>query len=708
MNAFMAEVQLPVLEIINRFRFALHSLWVLVARYSPVSKRVLPQKPSCPGGLKPLKAHQPTFPESASGFLPISWGASEARSFPMRRLLLATAVALSLSVSCGPSTAQDEEPPKEEAPVVITATRIVQPKTTVSSKVTVIEKKEIERSGARTVAELLRSRGAADMRTYGPVGSLALPSLRGATAEQILVMVDGRPINPPQGGGADLTDISLQNVERVEIVHGAVSAQYGSAAVGGVINIITSGPTKTARTVIRNELGSFGSRMFELSTSDTASEIGYSLSFWNTHSSGNFPFKHPSGEIRKRSNAWFEQTGVRTRIQLQKDGRSTTAFDVDWSTGIKGVPGLVYMPSPRARQEDSISALSMVYETAPSRPTSFRARLYTQEQKRWYRNPDAFPAPQSSYQRTNSFGLEASARSRHESGVFSYGFEGRWSRLNSNTVGNRPYIVLALFAQEQWRLGRLTVVPAARWDSTRRLGSQVSPHIGFLYRPSESVALRANVGRAFRTPSLNDLYWPSDPFALGNPNLRPEKAVAADLGVYAQSRSGFSGSVTWFRSSVRDLIVWQPDALQRGKWSPVNVGRAVSTGIEAEASYRRRNLTVGINATVSNPRDRTPGSPAYGKYLIGRAVGVASLRLGYEFKPWVVEARINRTGRRYESPDNAVSLNPYTTVDLLIERTFRSVTASLYLLNATNRRYEAVRGYPMPGRSVLFRIRSLL
>lgn len=626
------------------------------------------------------------------------------------RILPIIALALTASVSGSWSKAQDEEPPKEEEPVVITATRIVQPRTTVSSRVTVIDKKEIERSGARTVAELLRSRGAADVRTYGPLGSLALPSLRGATAEQILVMVDGRPLNPPQGGGVDLTDISLQNVERVEIVHGAASAQYGSAAVGGVINIITSGPTQTARILVRNEVGSFGSRAFELLASDTVpeSKIGYSFSFRNTHSNGNFPFKHPSGEIRKRSNAWFEQTGVRARIQLQKKGRSTTAFDVDWSTGVKGVPGLVYMPSPKARQEDSISALSALYETASTRPTSFQVRLYTQEQKRWYRDPDAFPAPQSSYQRTSSFGLEISAKNRHKSGIFSCGFEGRWSRLNSNTVGNRPYIVLALFAQEQWRSGKLTVIPAARWDSTRRLGSQVSPHIGFLYRPNETIALRANAGRAFRTPSLNDLYWPSDPFALGNPNLRPERATVVDFGISAQSNAGLSGSITWFRSSVSDLIVWQPDVLQRGKWSPVNVGRAVSTGFEAEASYRNRSLTVGINAAVSNPRDRTPGSPGYGKYLIGRAVGVASLRLGYEFKPWTVEVRLNRTGRRYESPDNAVSLNPYTTVDLLVERTFRSLTASLYLLNATNRRYEAVRGYPMPGRSVLFRIRSLL
>lgn len=610
------------------------------------------------------------------------------------------ALLLSTASTSGARGADGEPEPKEEAPIVITATRVAQPKATVSSKVTVVTKEEIEQSGARTVGELLSRRTEVDVRSYGPLGAVNVPSLRGSTTEQVLVLVNGVPINPPQGGGVDLTDIPLDGVARIEVLHGAASAHYGSSAVGGVINIITEEPTRRSVTRLEQQVGSFGSRTLRVSHSGPADKLSYSLSLGHTKSDGDFSYTHPSGRTTRRANADYEQFGLRAAILPQITARGRLSAEFDWITSNKGVPGLIYAPSPRARQEDDRTLLTISFDPHSAAPRGLSAKLYIQRQRRRFDNPDAFPAPQRSLQRTHTVGLALSGRARHDSGTFTYGIDARWDRLNSSTVGRRPYDVIGLFVQEQLRAGRTTIIPAARWDSTRGIGSQFSPHIGLLHRLPKGVSLRANIGRSFRTPSLNDLYWPEDPFALGNPSLKPERGTDADFGVALEGRGPLSGSVTIFRNSVGNLIIWQPGVLRPGKWSPTNVGRAVTKGVEVDARYEVRAWSFAFSASLISARERTPGSPTYGRRLIGRPTLLTGLRIGYSRSLWSAELSLRRTGRRYESPDNSVSLPPYTTTDLRIAFTPDRSAVALHIVNLTNRRYETVPGYPMPGRSV--------
>ncbi|MGQ9523495.1 MAG: TonB-dependent receptor plug domain-containing protein [Armatimonadota bacterium] len=624
-------------------------------------------------------------------------------SFTTLSRLLGCLIALLPSAAfSASSTASSPEQPdvKEEAPIVVTATRVAQAKATVSSSVTVITKKEIQDSGARNLGELLSRRAEVDIRSYGPLGALNTPSVRGSTTEQVLVLLDGVPLNPPQGGGVDLTDLALDGVARIEVLHGAASAHYGSAAVGGVINVITDQPTRQPVARLEQQLGSFGTRTLRAFRSGTVNALTYALAVGHTRSDGDFGYTHPSGRAARRVNADYEQYGLRARIQPLTTAARHFAVSLDWTTSNKGVPGLVYAPSPRARQEGDRTLLILSYRDRPSAPSGLSGTLYIQHQRRRFSNPDSFPAPQYSLQRTHSLGLTLSGFHRHHNGILTYGVEARRDRLTSTAVGRRPYDVIGVFIQEQLRSGRITVIPAGRWDSTRRIASQLSPHIGLLYRLSDGVSVKTNFGRSFRTPSLNDLYWPEDPFSLGNPSLKPERGTDLDFSVASEGRGRLSGSVTFYRSMVSNLIVWQPGILRPGKWSPANVGRAVSTGMELAARYSLRRWSLAGSATVINARDRTLGAPTYGKRLIGRPTALALLRIGYTSPPWSAELAVHRTGRRYESPDNAVSLPPYTTADLRIGWTRGRSELAVHVRNLTNRRYEVVPGYPVPGRSV--------
>jgi len=143
--------------------------------------------------------------------------------------------------------------------VIVTATRIETPVDEVGSDVTVIDKDKIKKSQKKTVAGLLRDVGSLDVvRTGGP-GSMTSVFIRGAKSEHTLVMIDGIEMNDPISAGRsfNFADLTVDNIERIEIIKGPQSTLYGSDAMGGVINIITKKGSGKPHVFLNGEAGSF-------------------------------------------------------------------------------------------------------------------------------------------------------------------------------------------------------------------------------------------------------------------------------------------------------------------------------------------------------------------------------------------------------------------------------------------------------------------
>ncbi|MGI6038032.1 MAG: TonB-dependent receptor, partial [Limnochordia bacterium] len=145
--------------------------------------------------------------------------------------------------------------------IVVTASRIPQGILDAPVAVSIVTAEEIEASGVQTVEDALRLVSGLTIRSQGPVGSQASVSLRGSTSAQVLVLVDGRPINCPRSGGVDLSNIPTGNVERIEVLKGPASALYGADALAGVINIITKGASGRGG-YLHTSLGSNGYRFY--------------------------------------------------------------------------------------------------------------------------------------------------------------------------------------------------------------------------------------------------------------------------------------------------------------------------------------------------------------------------------------------------------------------------------------------------------------
>ncbi|MFZ5622016.1 MAG: TonB-dependent receptor family protein [Pseudomonadota bacterium] len=175
-------------------------------------------------------------------------------------------------------------------PVVVSATRSLQSSVPTPAAISIIDRAEIEASGARHIAEVLRGRGGVQLRDPYGDGSRAVVSMRGFgenAAANTLVLVDGRRLNNSDLGAPDLNSIALKDVERIEIIHGSAGVLFGDQAVGGVINVITRVPREFSAEVSAGA-GSFGARELRGSVADGGDTgLAYRLSA-ETRSSDNY------------------------------------------------------------------------------------------------------------------------------------------------------------------------------------------------------------------------------------------------------------------------------------------------------------------------------------------------------------------------------------------------------------------------------------
>ncbi|MBR9974479.1 MAG: TonB-dependent receptor, partial [Bacteroidetes bacterium] len=146
--------------------------------------------------------------------------------------------------------------------VTVTATRLPTALRDAPAAVDVYPAREIAALPARSLSDLLSLSSGASVRDYGGTGSLQLASLRGLGAEYTMVLLDGMRLNSAQNALVDVGQLSLDNVDRVEIVRGGLASLYGGSALGGVVNIVTARQRPPLAAGVG--YGAFGWRQFSL------------------------------------------------------------------------------------------------------------------------------------------------------------------------------------------------------------------------------------------------------------------------------------------------------------------------------------------------------------------------------------------------------------------------------------------------------------
>ena len=629
----------------------------------------------------------PFFPNTLAGDLAgtaVLFGL-DAASRRLRRASLAAAAA-ALALLAAPRFARAQAPASVPTPapvsesVIVTATSTPEDERAIGSATTVITRERIEESGATSVLEVLRTVPGLDVSRQGSDGSLTSVFLRGTNSTQTLVLVDGSRVNSPFFAGYDFSALTTENVERIEIVRGPFSALYGSDAIGGVIQIFTRPASGEAAGRATVEAGSAGQRQGSAFASIAAGPVGIAASFRDARVDGD-----------RANEDWRERNGS-LRLETRVSDRLRVGLEGSILDGETGNPGAVGNFDATARGLFREERLAVPVSFVPADGHDARVLLAAVASKPSFRDPaGGFSSD------TDARTLQGRASDSWTAGAHALTAFGSWDRFDVDDRSNfgknldgRTSSLWGAGLQDAIRLGRaVTVTAGVRYDRHSEFGSAWSPRATFAWLSTDALwKARFSAGRAFRAPTVGELYYPF----FGNPDLAPERSTSWEAGLERYFPGG-RAEVSLFWNDLTNLIA--PDFTTSRN---ANIGRARTRGVEAAGTLRLTGSLDGeASYTYLDAEDRTTGLA-----LLRRPRHRASLALSWRpVHVLTISPRAIFVGRRpdVDGLTFARTESPsYTRVDLSVRWDLGRIAPYARLENATDRRFAEVNGYPAPRR----------
>ncbi len=601
-----------------------------------------------------------------------------------------------------------EDPEAVLEPIVVTATRLETPERELASSVTVITRKEIEASQKTSVFELLRGHPALDVVQTGGPGNPAAVFMRGSKSEHTLVMIDGIEAGDPAAADRsyDLAHLSVDNVERIEVIRGPQSTLYGSDAMGGVINVITKKGAGRPSVSLLTEGGSYDTSRAEAGVSGGGERTHYAFEASRSYTGG---FSAQSKRLGATEADGYGNTSLSGRVGLRPTANTGLQAVSRYSTSRaqidSGGDDPNYVAESRqlfARTEGRLNLGDGLWDQ--------RAGLSYTDHDRDYDNPvDALSPASSNRDSYDSKILKLDWQNDlrlHQNNTLTLGAETEREAAEIDNASNSSFGPFAshfnervartngYYVQDQIRLGdAFFATLGARRDDHDRFGAADTYRVTAAYWVHASATkLKATYGTGFKAPSLFQLYS-----SFGNPDLKPEESIGWDAGfeqLFAGGRGSFGA--TYFRNDFEDLIEY--DSLTN---SYKNVSEASSQGVEMGGTWRpAKGLVLRANHTITDTEDKTTGQE-----LIRRAKQKSGASVGRDFGRGDVQAGAVYVGKRDDLnfnvfPASRVTLPAYTLVQvggsfevLPHVRLFGRVE------NLLDKEYEEVFGYGTPGRA---------
>lgn len=572
---------------------------------------------------------------------------------------------------------------------VVTSDRQTEPASAATRTTFVVTKDELVREGWNNVGEAIEDVPGVMLVRYGALGAQISAEIRGASSNQVLVLLDGQPVPGTQLGGVDLAMYSTTGVERIEVVEGPSATLYGSGAAGGVINIITtrgagayaSGPAFDL------EGGSYADAQL-------AVESRW-LSYQQQSAVNDYPYTLPDGTTGVRTNADYDNL-----VGSLNFAGALGAVRFNAGAGISsrelGVPGSVDAPTFGERQNDGNSNVLATF-TLPHPGSTVSLDVSAQRER--INAIDEDPADFATVGSFNATSVEARAQLSLRDVVASaasrlvYGVDlAHIAVRNDDGLGDIATDDLAqtaLYAQESLRVGGATLSAGLRGERDGPFGGALTPSLGAAIGLGPNLRLQLNGGTGFRAPTADELYFPN----FGNPNLQPERTTQYEVTLSAPQLAG-GASVAWFVQNGQDLITY--DATLN---TDVNLSQTSVAGFVFNLATPSLNgLVTNLNLTDTY---RALDLTSVAVRLTYRPVIVANLDLTYLPTRRSALDAIGVIAHVQGLSDPTGAL-PFTRIDAYVRLHLGSYgVLSLRGYNLGNEQYQPVAGYPAPGRSFL-------
>lgn len=539
-----------------------------------------------------------------------------------KKALIGTIAFLSLSMSSHGECATEATFPLDE--IVVTATKTPLSIEMVPTDVSLITADEIKARNAHTLKDIMDSLPGVAINRSG--GRRAL-SIRGFDSRYSMILIDGQRIPAEPDANYELDRLSLNNIERIEVVRGSASAIYGADALGGVINLISKkGKQREISLEVDGLLqGNSGDSERTFAVRYDSGTLGKTNVVLTADHSKNNVFLKENGTS-------FYPFGTRSHIDVKVDYHPTSTETLSLGSsyleestheygimsGMMGAPLSTNLHDDNHRQRYNLSYQNK-QDTSDTYVTMFHSI--------WEKNNDTLNRTNGQYTNaiygyTTISGIEARTTQKvnpqHKvtlggeyrpelfKGTGIQSGEGLFSTVLKGKTYSGSEVQTdyhALYLQDEWMMSpQWFMVSSLRWDGSNRFESNLSPKIGLTYAPKDDLRYKLNVGTGFRVPSPNQLYLNLNIIRnsrlvnlLGNSSLHPEKSFFYDASI-EKDWGSTTGKITFFSSNVKDMIdeVW----LASNQIQYQNIGRAKMQGVEASI-HHPINKTLSWNANYT-------------------------------------------------------------------------------------------------------------
>ena len=580
----------------------------------------------------------------------------------------------------------------------------------------------------------------------------------GGIGNRVLLLLDGRPSLTGDSKGALWSLIPVSIIDRTEVVKGAFSSLYGSSAIGGVINVITKKPTYKSFFSFNANYGFYNPLNDSLKYTDKlitfkSADIIHSNTYKKLAYLLNFNYKQNDGHAQQTDYEFygglaklmydvFRNRDLEVTLQYT---RSNSAFPHYWRKDPGGIAE-PYRSSPTYlgdRIKKETQSLDIFYTAIPSSKTKYTSRFYYYKlYSLSYFNPKNFVSIQyappgealettiKSYNFGNISQLDFQFSKRN---YMIAGTDVQWNVVRSNPesilYGDQQMNNFGLFVQDQHKIiednqgnNILSTTAGVRIDYNKFVGMnsfvQLSPKLSFLYAPStkgkvfENTSFRFLVGRAFRAPSIAELYFKKELFGgfdfIFNPNLKPEEMLSAEVGFRKQYEKRFTLDVSAYINEYDNLIQYvNVGGAISGPFQVQNIAKAQISGVEFLIDYtsslnmlkRPLGYSFGFNYSLIDAKDLSAGRkddflPYKPRHLINFSTDLNYYDFNFNVNGKYVSKVDEDLFYKYEEPKD------YFLLDMKIsKKLFGKATIFFAVNNILNESYQELERTQAPNRN---------
>ena len=592
------------------------------------------------------------------------------------------------------SAASAQNLPDDDTDVVVTATRVAQPAAEVGQAVTVIPRDEIERRQTTVIADLLATTPGVTVTRNGGVGTLTGVRIRGAESDQTLVVIDGIRVNDPSstGGGFDFANLLSSSVERIEVLRGPNSVPWGSQAIGGVVNIITTQAREGLQARASAEYGYADTAFASAAISGAKNGLSGALSGGYLRTDGISAASSGTERDGYRQYGASGRIGYEVTPGIGIDLRGYASDSRAMYDGFASTPPYGAADAPPYSTSQEVYGYAGVHaNTADGRFNNRVAFTIADINRDNYDSPaDAEPS---------FIGRGRSERYEYQGDIrpidrvrLVVGAEHETSRYADGTdrfdVGITSFYGEAIVKP----LEVLTITGGVRNDDHDAFGNHTTFGADAALALATGTTVRASYGEGFKAPTLYQLYGP-----YGTRTLEPETARNYDIGVEQALLGGRAvASATYFNRHTQNQIDFD-----LGTFTYANIARTRAEGVELTLALRPVDaLSFSANYSYIGSRNRSPGAN-FDNDLARRPRQTVSANVDYRFPFGLsVGGTLSHVGDSFDDAANTVRLDGYVLASVRAEMPVAE-RLSIYgrVENVGDERYEVVRGYGTYGRA---------